>query len=58
MTDFKLYGRCFAGKHNAFFIRKRKVKIAAIAEPITSKELLCSSCFKKIVKAQQGGVLN
>lgn len=44
----KIRGKCESCKKVKWFIKKRTYNIAEISAPVTSKGLLCLSCFREI----------
>lgn len=57
MTDFKLYSECFVCKVKRLFIRKRQIVLKQINRKVTSRELMCTPCFKGILRDQERGIL-
>lgn len=51
------YGKCFMCKDNRFFVRKRTLNLKFLNQPITSRERICGSCTKKVLRMQEGGNL-
>ncbi len=57
MTDFKLFGKCFGRKHFAFFVRKRSFKLPGTSLTAKSRELFCTSCFKRLEEQYKNGIM-
>jgi len=47
----KLFAPCEVCDKWSFFIRKRKIVIAPVAKPVTSKKQMCSTCYTKVLAA-------